>query len=74
MWSCIKRAVPGSLGASIGATLLRCFRYSILLTSLSGIVDLIFGFALAFVVTTMIVAVCIWLGERIFRNRPKKDL
>ncbi len=60
----IRKAIPACLGASIGATLVECYRYSVLLTSLGGIVKLLFQFALTFVVTLLIVAGLIWLWDR----------
>ena len=73
MWTCIKKAAAGSLGASIVATLVQLFRYPVRLTSMSGISELLLNFGLTFIITTVIIAVCIWLGERILRDRQKKS-
>ena len=75
MWTCIKKAAAGSLGASIAATLVQLFRYPVRLTSMSGISELLLNFGLTFIITTVtvIIAACIWLGKRILRNRQKKS-
>ena len=73
MWTYIKRAATGSLGASIAATLVQLFWYPIRLTSMSGISELLFNFVLTFIITTIIIAACIWLEDHISRNRQKKN-
>lgn len=64
----VKTALPACLGASIGTTIVKLFRYPILLSSLSGIGDLLFNFIYTFIVTTIIVTVCFWVWFRIKRK------
>lgn len=64
----IKSAFPACLGASIGTTIVKSFRYPILLSSLSGIGGLLFDFVFTFIVTTIVVTVCFWIW---FRTKRK---
>lgn len=72
MWTYIKRAIAGSFGASIGVTLAQLFRYPVQLSSMSGISGLVFNVVLTFLITTILVAGCIWLQERFFRKKQKR--
>ncbi len=68
MMASVKKAIPGSFGASLGVSLVNFFRYP----GMWGVGDFLRSFVFAFVVTTAIVAVCIWLWSRIRRNRLPK--
>lgn len=68
MKSCVKKAIPLSLGASLAACFLELFRYP----GIWGVGAFSFNFVLTFVVTTVVVAACLWLWSLVIKNRPSK--
>ena len=65
----ITKAAPPCFGSSIAATFVQFFRN----LGVWGIVDFLYTFTLTFIITTIIVAVCLWLWEHIRGSNHKQD-
>ena len=63
----IKKAAPGCFGSSIGVTFVQYFQR----LGVWGIKDFLFTFAVTFVITTAVVAVCIWVWTKL-RGRQRQ--
>ena len=57
----LKMAFPACLGSSVAVTLVQVFRYP----GIWGVGDLLFNFAIIFIVTTIIVSLCFWVYSHI---------
>ena len=69
MRTCIKKTVPGCLGASIAVTAVEFFRNQEMWT----ISNLVVNFVCMFIVTTVIVTVLAFVWKYVVENKRKRD-
>ena len=60
----IKKAIPGCLGSSLAVVAVQSFNY----LGVWKLWDFIVNFLFTFIVTTVIVSVCLWLWSKIKRK------